>query len=127
METLSGDLKHGDGAACVACQRALGGYTNPLTGSARIDGTAYLVREREPEKSSLAFEDIHDGRELGHLCDLAAKALARSHAQAPGNAEAIQGWVKDDVRKAVRRLVHFARQYADQTRTDLRAFREATV
>ena len=51
--------------------------------------------------------------------------LARSHAQGPGQAAAIQAWVKDDAKKAAANLWDFAKAYADQTEADFSAFKSA--
>jgi len=124
LQTQDADLHRAEGAQVVSNQRALGSAPNPLTGSATLDGFSYLVRELEPQKARVTVDKL-DSKDLTKLCEQAATVLARSHAQAPGQAEAIQAWVKNDAKKATANLWDFAKGYADQVEADFTAFRDA--
>ena len=119
------DLHRADADQVVGDQQTLGSAPNPLTGAATLDGYSYLVRELEPEKARVAVDKLGSG-DLTKLCEQAAEVLARSHAQVPGQAAAIQAWVKDDATKAAGSLWDFARSYADQAEADFAAFKDAT-
>jgi uncharacterized protein (DUF2252 family) len=125
LDDPSGDLRRADGRQVVDCQRALGAYTNPLTGPARISGLAYLVREREPEKDGVPPEEVKDAKGLEQLCEQAAEVLARSHAQRDGQAAALHAWARGDPEQVAARLADFALLYAVQTEADWKAFNAA--
>jgi uncharacterized protein (DUF2252 family) len=119
----SGNLSAADGKNVVERQRMLGGNVNTLTGYTRINGQAFLVRELEPEKSRLEPEQLETVKDLEQLAKQAGQVLARSHGHLLEQAEAIEQWVGDDRKKAIKRLVSFARKYADQIDADYRAFK----
>jgi hypothetical protein len=107
----------------VKYQEGFGADCNPLTGSTTVDGRAFLVRELEPEKARLGAKALNSDREILSAFTQAAVVLARAHASTPAQAAALAKWVGGDAKEATRRLVSFARGYADQTQADWRAWR----
>ncbi|HLL81862.1 MAG TPA: DUF2252 family protein [Longimicrobium sp.] len=125
IDEQDGDPQRADAAQVVEHQRTLGAAANPLTGSTVLGGSSYLVRELEPEKARVTPEQLSEV-ELFSLCEQAARVLARSHAQGPGQAEAIHTWVGDDAEEATANLWSFARAYADQVFEDWTELRDST-
>ena len=112
-----------DGAATVEAQQQLDGFTNPLTGSIRLGGRAFLVRELEPEKAKLSPDSLQGKKNLTSLFEQAATVLARAHGATPQQAAQLTRWVGGDAKEATKRLVAFAQDYADQTHADWKAFK----
>jgi uncharacterized protein (DUF2252 family) len=121
IDNQSGDLSRADSRAIVERQQALGGYVNPLTGYTKIGKGSFLVRELEPEKSSISIDKLKGKKEYEQLVEQAARVLARSHAQSPKQALAIADWINGEEKRAEKRLVDFARTYADQVEADYKA------
>jgi hypothetical protein len=96
---------------------------NPLTGSARVRGVkgSFLVREREPEKDTLALDGLGE-KEFSSTCLQAARVMAWSHAGSVSKARKLLSWMGADEKQAVKRLADFAAAYADQTVADYREF-----
>ncbi len=114
-----------DGAATVEAQKQLDGFTNPLTGSVRLGGRAFLVRELEPEKGKLSADALKGKKDLTSIFEQAATVLARAHGATPQQAAELTKWVGGDAKEATKRLVAFAQDYADQTQADWKAFKAA--
>lgn len=118
----SGDLSKADGRALVAAQKSLGGYYNPLTGFTRLDGHAYLVRERESVKDTLDLASISDLDSLEDVAGQAGVVLARAHGYEPERAKALLAWIGDDEEKLASALYSVSKRYAAQTEADYKAF-----
>lgn len=115
-----------DGQAVMEHQKDFGCDTNPLTGFTRVGGRAYLVREVEPEKARLDSQALNSKKELLSAFEQAAVVLARAHGATPSQAKQLADWVGKDDKTATKRLVAFAKDYADQTQADWKAFRAAS-
>ncbi|QRN94960.1 DUF2252 family protein [Archangium violaceum] len=113
-----------EGASVVRYQEEFGADCNPLTGAVAVDGRAFLMRELEPEKARLDEKALNSDKELLSAFAQAAVVLARAHASSRARADVLAHWVGDDAKEATKRLVSFARGYADQVQADWRAFRE---
>lgn len=114
-----------DGASVVQRQTQLGADFNPLTGSARVGGRPFLVRELEPEKGALDSKALDEDKEVVSAFAQAGVVLARAHGATREQAQALMQWVGGDEPLATQRLVSFANGYADQTQADWSAFRAA--
>ena len=114
-----------DGAATVEAQKQLDGFTNPLTGATRMGGRGFLVRELEPEKAKLSADALQGKKNLTAIFEQAATVLARAHGATPQQAAQLNQWVGSDTKEAMKRLVTFAQEYADQTQADWKAFKAA--
>lgn len=124
-QTLSGNPLYADGYGVIDRQREAEQDFNPLTGVAIFSDSAYLVREREPEKDSVDFTKmpINLNQLLQYARDCAA-IRARQHARTLKQACELSEWIgskkEDDI--AERRIGEFAFRYADQTQEDYQAF-----
>lgn len=122
VDTEKPDLSLCNAKALTEYQQEMGGLTNPLSGYTKIDGLDFLVREREPQKAGVLFEDLDNEKDFGKLFRQAAKVLAYAHAPNEKQAQAIAKWIDGNEKKAVENLVDFARSYTDQTEKDWEAF-----
>lgn len=114
-----------DGVSVVQRQTELGADFNPLTGSTRVGGRPFLVRELEPEKGRLGGKALDEDQEVVSAFAQAGVVLARAHGATRDQAQALVQWVGGDEPLATQRLVTFASGYADQTQADWTAFRAA--
>jgi uncharacterized protein (DUF2252 family) len=104
-----------NGQKVVDNQETLSGYSNPLTGSLKMDNSSFLVRELEPEKNSYTTDKVTSLSDATKLFDQAAKVLARAHSRIKGQGEAIIDWIGNHDKKLTKRLTDFSIKYADQT------------
>ncbi len=123
VDTEKPDLSLCNAKALTEYQQEMGGLTNPLSGYTKIDDFDFLVREREPQKAGILFEDLDNEKDFGKLFKQAAKVLAYAHAPNEKQAQAIAKWVDGNEKKAVENLADFARSYTDQTEKDWEAFK----
>ncbi|MCY1078886.1 DUF2252 family protein [Archangium lansingense] len=112
-----------DGALVVKNQAGFGSNFNPLTGATTVSGRAFLVRELEPEKAKLDDKALTSEKELLSAFTQAGVVLARAHGSTQARAASLVKWVGEDSKEATRRLVSFARGYADQVQADWGASR----
>ncbi|MCA9796108.1 MAG: DUF2252 family protein, partial [Candidatus Eremiobacteraeota bacterium] len=118
VECQDGDLSRADAAAAVAFQKQMGGLTNPLTGSVDLNGSSFLVRERETEKGSFKGRDLDTRKSFQEAVEQAALVLARSHCPTREQALRLADWSGKGKKQAGERLVEFARRYTSQTVAD---------
>jgi uncharacterized protein (DUF2252 family) len=123
VEGPDASLEKADAARIVKNQDEMNALANPLTGSARVRGVkgSFLVREREPEKDTLALDGLGE-KEFSSTCLQAARVMAWSHAGSVSKARKLLSWMGADEKQAVKRLADFAAAYADQTVADYREF-----
>lgn len=119
----TGDLSKADGLSMVDSQKKLGGYTNPLTGHTKIDGSSYLVREREAARSTLSLEELTGSKDLETVTDQIALVSARAHGHTESQVKALSKWIGRDEKLLKEKLIDVATCYADQTEADYRAFK----
>lgn len=122
VETEKPDLSLCNAKALTEYQQEMGGLINPVSGYTKINGFDFLVREREPQKAGVLFEELENERDFGKLFMQAAKVLAYAHAPNEKQAQAIAKWADGNEKKAVLNLADFARSYGDQTEKDWEAF-----
>jgi uncharacterized protein (DUF2252 family) len=109
----------------LKAQQQLGGVLNPLAGAVSMGGRSFLVREVEPEKDKLGTSAFEKKKDLRSSFEQAGVVLARAHGDTGAQARALEAWVGGDVKEATKRLVAFAKDYADQTEADFKAFKSA--
>ncbi|MFP2897461.1 DUF2252 family protein [Corallococcus sp. 4LFB] len=114
-----------NGADVVKAQEELGGAVNPLTGAVTMGGRAFLVREVEPEKDKLDDAVLGKKKALRSTFEQAGVVLARAHGNTQARAARLEDWVGGDTKGATKRLVAFARAYADQAEADWKALKAA--
>ncbi|WP_223643866.1 DUF2252 family protein [Corallococcus sp. EGB] len=114
-----------NGEDVVKAQAELGGAVNPLTGAVNMGGRAFLVREVEPEKNRLDDAVLAKNKSLRSTFEQAGVVLARAHGNTQAQAARLEDWVGGDTKEATKRLVAFAKAYADQAEADWKAFKAA--
>jgi hypothetical protein len=91
---------------------------DPLLGTTRMAGIAFLVRELSPAKAGVALDKLDTpARFTAHL-DSVALVAARAHARS-GKAAAILGELTDKAGA----IAGFAERYADQVEADRETFK----
>lgn len=123
LTDLTGDLTKANSKSMVDNQKELGGYANSLTGYTKINGFAFLVREREAVKNSIDLDKISDFESLNNISKHAAEVLAMSHGFSGLQASEISKWVGDDEQLISKNLKKFAITYANQTEADFKKFK----
>ena len=122
---LTGNPTSFDGKAVADGQQALGGRLNPLFGHASAGRQSLMVRELEPERGSVALDQL-SSKQLTTLVGDAARVLARAHSADRSTAGKLDGWLKSSAATAPGRLADFAVVYANQTEKDFAAFKAST-
>jgi len=126
IKDLTGNLKLADGKEIVENRKELQqGLAESIYTSIEIDGYSYLVREREAEKENTPIEEFHKPGSLKELAKHAGKIMAYAHCPNTSQAKNLYEWLNKDSGKALKRLKEFAFSYADKTRKDYKAFKEA--
>jgi len=126
QETASVYAQYLPGSACphngkrvAEGQRAIQPVSDLLLGWTSIGEQHFVVRQLNDHKGSIELENLR-GPGLQSLVEVAGELLARGHARS-GDACMILGYCGGTT-KIVKAVRDFARQYADQTEADYRAF-----
>ncbi|CAN0334770.1 unnamed protein product, partial [Phaeothamnion confervicola] len=123
-ESASGDLSTASAQHIYDGMSGMGLTVSPMMAPATMNGTAYLVREREREKGALDMNTL-DLDDWKAVAEQAGMVLARNQSHQAGAAKAVSKWVGDDGDTLVTNLQNWAQKYARQTREDTRAFAAA--
>lgn len=110
------------GQRVVEGQRSMQVFSDILLGWCSIEKRDYLVRQLSDHKSSIDPEKL-SGRRLAEYSSVCAELLAKGHARSAEPAVLASYLGRSE--KAVRALLQFAVQYANQTEKDFQGFKKA--
>lgn len=113
----TGDLSHAKAQNIVDHQHLFNGNTDPLLGAFNSKKSSFLVRELEKEKDNVDPVKL-SLKDFQQLVSQAGEVLARAHGRTPDQAKAIDDWVGNDSKKAVKHMADFGTAYANQMEAD---------
>ena len=125
-------LFQSDAQRAVEAQRRLTSYVDPFTGWIKLDGKAFVVRQRSPWKDSPSLDSLTDPDDFIDFMEQVAVATATSHAR--GTAAKSPGQFKHVIASALghwadrtawgRAVAETANEYRDQVLLDLQCFKD---